>query len=172
MRTQSTITTSITFSHRIRQTVCPHPRVRMLHRPRVASSSYTSRVDALFPTRCERCGAFERDSRRFAPRSYYARRPPARRPSRSRPRLGSHRSSAVPTARWIRGDADGRRRRDDVDACRRGRDSKIRRLARVSKRGIGRRDARARRRATEEGSRARGARGRARDDEGRRGALK
>jgi hypothetical protein len=86
------------------------------------------------------------------------------------PRPRGDRDDAVGTAteRWIRGDADGRRRRDGVDASRRGRDSKIRRLART-RRARGRRDALIRRRATEDPSRARGARGRARDDEGRRG---
>jgi len=111
MRTQSTITTSITFSHRVRQTVCPHPRVRMLHRPRVASSSRphasTRSSDAMRAMRCVR-HSIRGDSRPPRPALIVHRNADRR---AFRPRVMSHRAVAVPTARWIRGDADGRRRR-------------------------------------------------------------
>ena len=56
--------------HRRRHTVCPHPYVRILHRRRVASNPSLGRHGATrATTRCERCGAFERDSRRFATRA-------------------------------------------------------------------------------------------------------
>ena len=129
----------------------------------------SARVDALFRRDASDAVRSTFDSRRFATPPSRAYRPPERRPSRFPTARRSHRARAVPTARWIRGDADGRRRRRVVDARRRGRDSKIRRLARVSKRGIGRRDAQ--NAETRDGggvARARGARTRAR----RRGAAR
>jgi len=170
IRTQSTITTWIT---RVIVYVILYVHTRMSEcsiDPASRRRGVGTRRRAL-PTRCERCGAFERDSRAIRD----AREPsllPPNADRRATTARRSRRAGAVPTARWIRGDADGRRRRDGVDAHRRGRDSKIRRLARIRRASSGRRDARARRRATEEGSRARGARGRARDDEGRRGEKK
>ena len=114
--------------HRRRHTVCPHPHVRILHRPRVASRIASARVDArddaMRAMRCVRA--------RFAPIRdiHRARAASTGTPTVARrPRVDRDDAVAVPTARWIRGDADGRRRRDVDDARRRGRDSKIRRLA-------------------------------------------
>ena len=131
MRTRSTITTWITRGI-VYVTLCVHTRMsefstddasRRIHR-----SVGTGRRAR--QSRCERCGAFEResrDSRRERARAASTGTPTVAR----RPRVDRDDAVAVPTARWIRGDADGRRRRDGVDASRRGRDSKIRRLARI-----------------------------------------
>ena len=192
MRTRSTITTWITrvivdvalcvhtrmsefemdhARHRRRRTVCPHPYVRILHRPRVASRIASARVDArsdaMRAMRCVRARfAAIRDAREPA------RRPPARRPTHMRPRGDRIARSRCRPRDGFEATDDGRRRRDDgrrVAARTRFEDSTSRARAALKR---GRRDARARRRATEEGSRARGARGRARDDEGRRGEEK
>ena len=170
IRTQSTITTWITRGI-VCVTLCVHTRMsefstdaasRRIHRS-VGTGRRARRRDA---SDAVRSSAIRADSRRERFRAASTGTPTVAR----RPRVDRDDAVAVPTARWIRGDADGRRRRDGVDACRqwtRFEDSTSRAYT-ARARGI-QRDALIRRRATEDPSRARGARGRARDDEGRRG---
>jgi hypothetical protein len=131
MRTQSTITTWITRGI-VDVTLCVHTRMsefstddasRRIHRS-VGTGRRARRRDA---SDAVRSSAIRADSRRELDRAASTGTPTVAR----RPRVDRDDAVAVPTARWIRGDADGRRRRDGVDASRRGRDSKIRRLARI-----------------------------------------
>ena len=155
MRTQSTITTWITRGI-VDVTLCVHTRMsefstddasRRIHRS-VGTGRRARRRDA---SDAVRSSAIRADSRRELDRAASTGTPTVAR----RPRVDRDDAVAVPTARWIRGDADGRRRRDGVDASRRGRDSKIRRLARLrvraSRRPRARGDARRRRGRAREG---------------------
>ena len=133
MRTRSTITTWITRVI-VHVTLCVHTRMsefstddasRRIHRS-VGTGRRARRRDA---SDAVRSSAIRADSRRELDRAASTGTPTVAR----RPRVDRDDAVAVPTARWIRGDADGRRRRDGVDASRRGRDSKIRRLARIQR---------------------------------------
>ena len=152
-------------SHCVSTPVCPNSPPTTRRVESIARSARGDARDNRDASDAVRSSAIRADSRRERARASITGTPTVAR----RPRGDRDDAVAVPTERWIRGDADGRRRRDVDDAFRqwtRFEDSTSRAY---TTRARERRDARARRRATEDPSRARGARGRARDDEGRRG---
>ena len=153
--------------HRIRNTVCPHPYVRMLHRPRVAASrrrhASTRFADAMRAMRCVRA-RFARDSRRARALSSSTERRPSR----------DDRASIASRGRGADRAMDSRRRRRSTTTRRRRRVSDSTRFEDSTSRAYTARVFRTARRAraeTRDGggvARARGARTRAR----RRGAAR